>query len=867
MLPLMAFFFGCQTQEMDVFSDQIPGSGDVQRHEVTITADLVDETPDTRTSSELTSDGKTRVYWSPGDQIKIFSKDDASVFTSQNTVPSRTAQFKGDISMVFGDDGEGENKEYIWGLYPNREDATYEEVGGVSADGLITTTLPAIQQGKEDSFADNTFITIGRSEESLRIPFKGVCTGIYVTFTEDTDITAVTLKGLDNEPLAGRFKVGMSESSTGALTPVINSIVEPEYSVTVTAPGDGTFKKNKLYYIITLPVKFTRGFSVTARKASGLEGTYTVQPASAPEFKMNQIGSLKRLNERITTWTQSTTQGLNEIWYTTSDGSAVTYTVENKGNVLAGDPIAPDNNGGIGVIRFTKPVVKIDDNAFSQQTKLTSVTLPECVETIGTQAFRECSNLSDVSLGSSLKTIEEYAFKNCYALTDIDFLPEGLEEIGDLAFYSCRNASSATIPSTVTTLGLNPFNYCYGLQSFRGKFATDDGKALAKEDADGQVHFICFAAASTENETYIIPDVDVIDDYGCFRASFNQVILPENLKSIGEYAFSQCTNLTSVTIPASVREIHRSAFNSCNKLDWVKLKRTGFLVEPVPGNDDVFGAFNNTHNCPIYVPSKLLETYKIAPYWSAYAGRFQSEQGNNVIWYKTSDGKAVSYSVDSFTGNELDGVPVAPEDTDDGVGVIRFTAPITEIDEYAFYNQSNLTSVSLPDEVETIGEYAFSNCGSLTEINFGSGINTIREWAFDRCGFETLSLPEGLETIECYAFNKCENLRTVDIPKSAQNECLGSETTNTYSALITLPSYGNPFSRCPNLERFNSDLASSDGRCLSFETDDGDKVLLGFATAGLDGETYTLPTDITEIRVLALSKATFSHVILPSRLT
>ena len=622
LLPAMALFFGCQTQEMT----PVPGNP----REVIITADLVDGTPDTRTSSELTTDGKTRVYWSPGDKIKVFSAGESSVFTSQNTAPSRTAKFKGTVSMIFGDDGEGET-DYIWGLYPNRDDAVYSEPSGSSSTALITTTLPSVQQGKEDSFADNTFITIGRSAESLRIPFKGVCTGVYITFESDTDIDQVTLRGLDGETLAGRFSAGLNEGTDGSVTPYIESVPEPSQEVTVLAPDGGTFKKDKKYYIITLSVQFTRGFSITAHKTTGETGTCTIQPATAPEFKMNSIGSVKKLDNRITTWTQEG-PAYNEIWYTSIENAVVSYSPSGTAVNIVNEAncVAPADNGGIGIIRFTEPITLIEDGAFAQDENLTTVTLPNSVEAIGTSAFEYCSNLWVADLGTGLKTIGIWAFGNCRFST-IDFLPEGLKNIGTGAFSENYNLRSVTIPDSVENIQYytnygpmgSPFYGCSNLERFSGKFASADGRALIMTDGDGTRHLIGFAGYGMDYGTYTVPDVDVISFYAFYACTLAQVILPENLSVISDRAFQNSEILSSVTIPSKVTAVGGQSFSGCYNLGSIRIETPYVPAAQVSGTRYINGKMFDGSSCAIYVPEELLSSYLGANYWSDYASRYQ----------------------------------------------------------------------------------------------------------------------------------------------------------------------------------------------------------------------------------------------------
>ena len=129
--------------------------------------------------------------------------------------------------------------------------------------------------------------------------------------------------------------------------------------------------------------------------------------------------------------------------------------------------------------------------------------------------------------------------------------------IGDLAFDGCRSLSSITIPNSITTIGS-------GGLSFTG----------------------------------------LID-----------VVLPDSVTSIGNTAFYNCTSLTSITIPNSVNSIDYGAFYNCTSLTSVTVQAT-----TPPALSDAT-TFDNTNNCPIYVPSQSVEAYKAA--WSQYASRIQ----------------------------------------------------------------------------------------------------------------------------------------------------------------------------------------------------------------------------------------------------
>ena len=95
------------------------------------------------------------------------------------------------------------------------------------------------------------------------------------------------------------------------------------------------------------------------------------------------------------------------------------------------------------------------------------------------------------------------------------------------------------------------------------------------------------------------------------------VTLPSSLTEIGYEAFNVCSGLTNITIPSNVTIIADYAFNQCSSLTSITLEAT---TPPAIGS----GAFNNTNNCPIYVPSGSVETYKRNGNWITYASRIQA---------------------------------------------------------------------------------------------------------------------------------------------------------------------------------------------------------------------------------------------------
>ena len=132
------------------------------------------------------------------------------------------------------------------------------------------------------------------------------------------------------------------------------------------------------------------------------------------------------------------------------------------------------------------------------------------------------------------------------------------------------------------------------------------------------------------------------------------------------------------------------------------------------------------------------------------------------LCYTSSNGKVVEpYSSTAF------GATILSNTYKDGVGIIEFNAPITEIGEEAFYGCSSLTSVTIGDGVTTIGDKAFYYCSSLTSVTIPDSVTTVGNYAFYECNkLTSVTIPDSVTTIGSGAFWGCSSLTSVTIPDS-----------------------------------------------------------------------------------------------------
>ena len=204
----------------------------------------------------------------------------------------------------------------------------------------------------------------------------------------------------------------------------------------------------------------------------------------------------------------------------------------------------------------------IGDRAFWGCNSLTSLTLPSSLQSIRDCAFCDCSSLTSLTLPSSLQSIGDHAFYDCYSLTSLT-LPSSLQSIGGGAFCDCSSLTSLTLPSSLQSIGGGAFTGCTSLRSvICNQFYKVIGQMLLSSDGTQVI------AYWGENSEVTIPEgVQSIEDWAfCDCSSLSSLTLPSSLQSIGDSAFWGCNSLTSLTLPSSLQSIGDSAFGFCRSL-------------------------------------------------------------------------------------------------------------------------------------------------------------------------------------------------------------------------------------------------------------------------------------------------------------
>lgn len=302
-------------------------------------------------------------------------------------------------------------------------------------------------------------------------------------------------------------------------------------------------------------------------------------------------------------------------------------------------------------------MISIGGYAFKGCKDLTSIIIPSSVTSIGYGAFRRCGGLTSVTIPDSVISIGSFAFADCYSLTSVFMLPYSNCNVGEDAFKGCTKLNRAEFASITNLCNItfesaksNPLYYAHHLY-IKGMEVTD-------------------------------------------------LVIPDYVTSIGAYAFSGCTGLTSVTIPNSVKNIGKSAFYECTGLTKSEFSSIESLCSINFTVDTGIISFSN----PLYYAHNLY---------------IDGEKVTNII------------------------IP----------------SSVTSIGSQTFRGCTELTSITIPNSVTSIGPYAFNGCTGLTSVNIPNSVTTIESSAFQGyTGLTSVIIPDNVTFIGTEAFPSCTNI-------------------------------------------------------------------------------------------------------------
>ena len=438
-----------------------------------------------------------------------------------------------------------------------------------------------------------------------------------------------------------------------------------------------------------------------------------------------------------------------------------------SGSVVIPEKVSVAGDGLIAGDDYT--VTTIGNSAFTGNTDITSVTLPETITSIGNGAFTGCSNLSTINLPEGLTEIGNSAFRSCGSLTDI-VLPDTLKTIGSYAFQNCVSISGTlNIPASVESIGTAAL-IVLGLEEFT-------------VDADSQ-HFTAFEGilySKDMKRLIVCPTEKVCIDF----------VMPNTVEIVEESAFRVCNGLSgTLTLSSNLTTIKAAAFYFAQRL-------SGTLTIPASVTTIEGNVFSHSGFSEIVVA-----------------------EGNTV--YKSQDGVLYNAAMTSLVQY--------PRSKKGASFTIPST--VTRIESHAFGSCTILTSVTLPSNLQYISGMAFYRAENLTgELVIPSTVTYIGEAAFSSCNYSSFSINNAYYTTVDGVLYNAAKTQLINYPTGSTAESFTVPNTVTHIGYyafrdainlksIVIPSSVTSFGaeifyRCTNLATVYIDSSSVAGMLSS----------------------------------------------------
>lgn len=405
---------------------------------------------------------------------------------------------------------------------------------------------------------------------------------------------------------------------------------------------------------------------------------------------------------------------------------------------------------------------QIPDYAFGHCEGLVSVNLPEGISRIGKQAFQQCNNLSSINIPSTVVEIGSFTFENCESLKTAGpiegnyniklalkdtipsytfdsarylesvVIPEGITTIKASAFRSCSSLAHVIIPSSVNNVENHVFNGCDQLVS-----AGPTGRGYNIEfDWIHQIPNNAFFGHDSL-ESVALPDgMEAIGESAFYYCSnLKNVIIPDSVNRIGVSAFAECEELSEIDLPSNIAEIEARTFSDCMSLRSIVIPGTVLTIE-----DNAFSGCTNLMTVKIHEGVTSVKSRAFKDCTNLIS--IQIPKSLTQIHYTAFDG-CISLKTAGPAGEGYNfgfsWVSETPNRSNspfyDNTNILSVTIPsnIQTIQSGAFYGCSNLANILLADGVESIGSSAFSGCSSLIEVVFPRSITDIDYMAFSNC--------------------------------------------------------------------------------------------------------------------------------------
>ncbi|ELP86623.1 hypothetical protein EIN_091580, partial [Entamoeba invadens IP1] len=336
--------------------------------------------------------------------------------------------------------------------------------------------------------------------------------------------------------------------------------------------------------------------------------------------------------------------------------------------------------------------------------------------------FSGAQFLQSVTFSNTLEKIDNEVFINCHSLKSVT-LPMSLKKVGKRCFANCYLLESVCCESQEVVYNSQCFMNCFNLKTIPKIQHMKNG-----------VFWCCNSFVKFENfgDVECIPHCTFLNCY-----NLKEIVFPETLKTIEKFAFKNCYSLESLTFPKILEKVEDGCFMNCSNLQSVNLGN----LEIRFGNDVFEGC---TSLSKIYFEGEKLITYSGEVSYLLY----KQFEKNNIF----CDNVKVK-----FNDLKIFGIDILKDEI------------VHNIDEGAFFNNTTITEIEIPDNITQIGNFCFACATRLERVVLPSSITALTPFCFDNCvSLKTINL-EHIKKIEmgCFDNTNYEKLE-FSIPMTSQ---------------------------------------------------------------------------------------------------
>lgn len=495
--------------------------------------------------------------------------------------------------------------------------------------------------------------------------------------------------------------------------------------------------------------------------------------------------------------------------YSVVNGEACIYQIHLNGEVkipkkINGYPVTAisaeaDINRGITSIIIPEGVKKIDLCSFENCDELTDITLPDSLESIGTDAFKGTGYYNDKSnWKKGVLYIGKHLLAAKSSLSGEYKIKEGTLTIADKAFYSCTDLTSLTIPKSVKNVGKLLFTNCAQLENIS---VSKENKYFSAKNA----------VLYNKNKTEVLTASGGIS---------GNITLPETVKSIRDSAFQQCSCISGIKLPNGLEKIGNDAFYACTSLEKINIPDS---VKEV-GNSilhatEYYDTQSNWDNYVLYVDKHLVDSDDM----NQLNGEYTVKDGTLTI----ANG-SFCYSQKLKKLNMPDSVIYLGAEAFwecTRLKSVKLSKNLTKLNDATFWNCVKLEKVKLYNGITEIGASAFRDCIELKETNIPKSVKKIGNSAYANCRLiSEITIPEGVKTIGNSSFNGCRAIKEIVVPKTVTEIGNGAFRSCVSLAKLTLPKSlkkigEKAFENCGKLTSITYNGTKADSKKISIAKD------------------------------------------------